>query len=80
LPYPVKAHLQDHCWFFSGLDINRDGWTPGIDGDGAMVSGAGSNPLQHGGIYSPLLEVWVISPFLLNTNSMVQLVMVCGDG
>ncbi|RYF92672.1 MAG: hypothetical protein EOO02_24780, partial [Chitinophagaceae bacterium] len=35
----VKALLQDQCWIFRNFEINRGGWNPGIDGDGAMVSG-----------------------------------------
>src|SRR6185369_11251388 len=38
----VKGFLQGNCWFFSDFDVNRGGWTPNMEGDGAMVSGAGA--------------------------------------
>jgi len=53
----VKGHLQDQCWFFPDFDINKGGWNPGIEGDGAMVSNPGANSEQPSGIYTPLLEV-----------------------
>ena len=49
----VKGFLQNQCWFFSGFDINSNGWNPGIEGDGAMVS---QSLNEHSGIYTPLLE------------------------
>jgi hypothetical protein len=53
----VKGYLQGNCWFFSDFDINRNGWTPNMEGDGAMVSGSGSSPTERTGIYTPLLDI-----------------------
>lgn len=53
----LKGYLQNHGWQFSDFDVNRNGWNPGIEGDGAMVSGAGASPIENTGIYSPLLNV-----------------------
>lgn len=36
--HQLKAYLQDHCSLYSGFNVNADGWNPGIEGDGAMVS------------------------------------------
>jgi len=48
----VKGFLQEHCWIFSGFDVNVNGWNAGIEGDGAMVSLNGTS-----GIYSPIVQV-----------------------
>ena len=53
----VKGFLQGQCWFFSDFDINRGGWTPNIEGDGAMVSGTGASATERTGIYTPLLDL-----------------------
>src|SRR5215471_17765136 len=53
----VKGFLQGHCWQFADYDVNQSGWNPGIEGDGAMVSGHGFNPHESTGIYTPLLDV-----------------------
>jgi hypothetical protein len=53
----VKGYLQGKCWFFSDFDINRNGWTPNIEGDGAMVSGTGGSATERTGIYTPLLDL-----------------------
>ncbi|MBC7905035.1 MAG: cadherin-like domain-containing protein [Gemmatimonadaceae bacterium] len=53
----VKPFLQEHCWQFSDFEINRAGWTPGIEGDGAMVSGPGNSPTGTTGIYSQMLTM-----------------------
>src|ERR1700749_1526926 len=53
----VKGYLQGNCWFFSDFDVNRNGWSPNIEGDGAMVSGPGSSATERTGIYSPLLDM-----------------------
>jgi len=53
----VKGHLQDQCWYFPDFDINKGGWDPNIEGDGAMVSNPGASADQASGIYTPLLEV-----------------------
>lgn len=53
----VKAYLQDQCWIFRDFEINRAGWTPGIDGDGAMVSGVASDATKLTAIYTPLVKV-----------------------
>ena len=52
----VKAYLQNNCWFFPDFDVNA-GFTPGIEGDGAMVSGPAAHATQNSGIYSPVLNV-----------------------
>lgn len=51
----VKAYLQSHCWQFHDFDINNGGWDPAIEGDGAMVSGAGATSTQNTGILTPQL-------------------------
>lgn len=53
----VKGFLQGHCWQFPDFDVNRNGWVPGIEGDGAMVSGTGSSQSENTGILTPLLDV-----------------------
>src|SRR3984885_14129381 len=53
----VKGYLQGNCWFFSDFDVNRNGWAPNLEGDGAMVSGTGSSATERTGIYTPLLDL-----------------------
>jgi len=53
----IKGYLQGNCWFFSDFDVNRNGWSPNMEGDGAMVSGSGSSATERTGIYSPLLDM-----------------------
>src|ERR1700755_1870322 len=53
----IKGFLQGNCWFFSDFDVNRNGWSPNMEGDGAMVSGSGSSATEMTGIYSPLLDM-----------------------
>ena len=53
----VKGYLQTHGWQFTDFDVNRNGWTPGIEGNGAMVSGSGANPNEKTGIYSQQLSL-----------------------
>ncbi|HLI93143.1 MAG TPA: Ig-like domain-containing protein, partial [Puia sp.] len=53
----VKGYLQGRCWFFSAFDVNRNGWAPNIEGDGAMVSGTGASPTERTGIYTPVLDM-----------------------
>src|SRR5437016_8118532 len=53
----VKGYLQTHCWQFTDFDVNRNGWNPGIEGDGAMVSGPGADPNENTGIYSQRLSL-----------------------
>ncbi|HKH60045.1 MAG TPA: Ig-like domain-containing protein, partial [Flavitalea sp.] len=50
----VKSHLQNHCWTFSGFDINANSWTPNIEGDGAVVS---QNSPANSYIISPVLSM-----------------------
>ena len=50
----VKSHLQNHCWTFSGFDINANSWAPNIEGDGAMVS---QNSPSTSYIISPVLSM-----------------------
>jgi hypothetical protein len=53
----VKGYLQGNCWFFSDFDVNRNGWAPHMEGDGAMVSGTGGAATERTGIYTPLLDI-----------------------
>jgi Bacterial Ig domain len=53
----VKSHLQNHCWQFTDFDVNNSGWNPGIEGDGAMVSGLGNSSTENTGIYSQALNM-----------------------
>ncbi|HVS95456.1 MAG TPA: Ig-like domain-containing protein [Puia sp.] len=53
----VKGYLQGKCWFFADFDVNRAGWTPNIEGDGAMVSGTGASATELTGIYTPLMDL-----------------------
>jgi hypothetical protein len=62
----VKGYLQGKCWFFSDFDINRGGWTPNIEGDGAMVSGTGASATERTGIYTPLLDLTDEAPLTFN--------------
>lgn len=59
----VKPHLQGKCWNFPGFDVNQ-GWTAGIEGDGAMVSGSAATATQNSGIYTPVLNL----PGVLNVK------------
>ena len=70
----VKGYLQGHCWFFADFDVNRNGWTPGIEGDGAMVSGTGSSATERTGIYTPVLDMAGSMPvsFSYSFNQPVQ--------
>jgi hypothetical protein len=70
----VKGYLQGHCWFFADFDVNRNGWTPGIEGDGAMVSGTGSSATERTGIYTPILDMAGSMPvsFSYSFNQPVQ--------
>jgi Bacterial Ig domain/Secretion system C-terminal sorting domain len=54
----LKSFLQGNCWQFPDFDVNRNGWNPGIEGDGAMVSGPGSSSSETTGIYSQLLSMY----------------------
>src|SRR5580698_3007531 len=58
----VKGYLQGKCWFFADFDVNRNGWNPNIEGDGAMVSGTGSSATERTGIYTPVLDMAVSTP------------------
>ncbi|MEP7257217.1 MAG: Ig-like domain-containing protein [Flavitalea sp.] len=53
----LKGFLQGDCWSFRNFDVNRDGWNPGIEGDGAMVSGITADLSNSAGIYTPALNV-----------------------
>src|SRR6202012_2710395 len=53
----VKGYLQGNCWFFSDFDVNRNGWAPKMEGDGAMVSGTGASATERTGIYTPILDM-----------------------
>jgi Bacterial Ig domain len=70
----VKGYLQGHCWFFADFDVNRNGWTPGIEGDGAMVSGTGSSATERTGIYTPVLDMAgsMLVSFSYSFNQPVQ--------
>jgi hypothetical protein len=58
----VKGYLQGNCWFFSDFDVNRNGWAPHMEGDGAMVSGSGSSATERTGIFTPLLDMSASTP------------------
>ncbi|HXD77526.1 MAG TPA: Ig-like domain-containing protein [Puia sp.] len=58
----IKGYLQGHCWFFADFDVNRSGWTPNIEGDGAMVSGTGASATERTGIYTPVLDLVAATP------------------
>jgi hypothetical protein len=51
----VKPNLQNQCWQFPGMDVNQGQWNPGIEGDGAMVSGTTTS--QNTGIYTQQLAM-----------------------
>jgi hypothetical protein len=70
----VKGYLQGRCWFFADFDVNRNGWAPKIEGDGAMVSGTGSSPTERTGIYTPVLDMAVGTAvsFTYSFNQPVQ--------
>ena len=53
----VKSRLQNACWTFHQFDINHNGWNPGIEGDGAMVSSPDALEAGNAGIYTPVLNV-----------------------
>jgi hypothetical protein len=53
----VKSFLQGQCWQFRDFDVNNGGWDPAIEGDGAMISGAGATSTQNAGILSPQLSL-----------------------
>jgi hypothetical protein len=53
----IKGYLQGNCWFFADFDVNRGGWSPNMEGDGAMVSGTGASATEMTGIYTPLLDI-----------------------
>ena len=55
--FQVKGFLQGHCWSFPDFEVNRDSWVPGIEGDGAMVSGNSGSATQNSGIITPVLNV-----------------------
>ena len=55
--YSAKNYLQGKCWQFPGFDINTNGYVPGIEGDGAMVSMPTMSLLQNAGIYTPVLDI-----------------------
>jgi hypothetical protein len=70
----VKGYLQGNCWFFADFDVNRSGWAPNMEGDGAMVSGTGSSATERTGIYTPLLDLSasVKVSFIYSFNQPVQ--------
>lgn len=70
----VKGYLQGNCWFFADFDVNRNGWAPNMEGDGAMVSGTGASATEKTGIYTPLLDMPAALPlsFIYSFNQPVQ--------
>lgn len=50
----IKSYLQNHCWTFSGFEINANSWAPTIEGDGGMVS---HNSSATSYIISPILSM-----------------------
>ncbi len=65
----VKTYLVGQCWIFKNADVNS-GFTPGIDGDGAIVLGPATSPTQETGFYTPVLHMWgeTESDLLLQTQ------------
>jgi hypothetical protein len=53
----IKGFLQGNCWFFADFDVNRNGWAPNMEGDGAMVSGSGASATEMTGIFTPMLDL-----------------------
>lgn len=53
----VKTYLVGQCWIFKSADVNS-GFTPGIEGDGAIVLGPATSPTQETGFYTPVLDMW----------------------
>jgi hypothetical protein len=53
----IKGFLQDHCWMFTAMDANANGWNPGIEGDAAFVSNATGEGTQVSSMYTPVLQV-----------------------
>lgn len=53
----VKTYLVGQCWIFKNADVNS-GFTPGIEGDGAIVLGPATSPTQETGFYTPVLHMW----------------------
>ncbi len=53
----IRERLQSICWTFHHFDVNHNGWNPGLEGDGAMVSGPNAIQYKNAGIYTPLLSV-----------------------
>jgi len=53
----IKGFLQGNCWFFADFDVNRNGWVPNMEGDGAMVSGTGASATEMTGIFTPMLDL-----------------------
>jgi hypothetical protein len=70
----VKGYLQGNCWFFSDFDVNRNGWAPNLEGDGAMVSGTGASATERTGIYTPTLDLQTSTAvsFIYTFNQPVQ--------
>jgi hypothetical protein len=70
----VKGYLQGNCWFFSDFDVNRNGWAPKLEGDGAMVSGSGGSATERTGIYTPTLDMQTstVVSFIYTFNLPVQ--------
>lgn len=52
----LRISLQNACWSFLHFDINN-GWTPRLEGDGAMVAVSDALSFRNSGIYTPLLKI-----------------------
>lgn len=70
----VKGYLQGRCWFFADFDVNRNGWAPNMEGDGAMVSGTGASSTERTGIYTPMMDMPASLPvsFIYSFNQPVH--------
>lgn len=70
----IKGYLQGNCWFFADFDVNRNGWSPNMEGDGAMVSGTGASATEMTGIFTPLLDMKGTMPlsFIYKFNTAVH--------
>jgi hypothetical protein len=53
----VRSYLQTNCWVIADFDVNRNGWTPTMEGNGAMVSSALGNGHPNSGIFTPVLNI-----------------------
>ena len=76
----VKGYLQNHCWQFNDFDINRVGWVPGIEGDGAMVSRPGFKFIRkYWYLYAGFGYEWWLPVNFQNTSLTQRLLVAVGS-